>query len=121
MKLQTMKHATIAVLLLAAFLVGCAAPHTVRFDDTKRKTTSAVEVFREGNKPNRAYKEIAEISYNTWRGEDARVLEELLTKAKQLGANAIITSPSQSTGYTFNLFGRSGNKSVWKAIAVVYE
>ena len=121
MEHPTMKHVTIAVLLLSAFLVGCVSPRAVMIDDTKRQPTTSIEVFREGNKPNKAYKEIAEISCNTWSGADAQALKALLTKAKKMGANAIITSPSQGTGYTFNPFGRSGNKSVWKAVAVVYE
>lgn len=116
-----MKHVTIAALLLSAFLVGCVSPRAVMIDDTKRKATTSIEVFRGGDKPKKSYKEIAEISVNTWSGADSQALEALLTKAKEMGANAVITSPSEGTGYTLNPFGRSGNKSVWKAVAVVYE
>lgn len=116
-----MKTPLLSSLCALLFLVGCATPHAVQFDNTKRLPTSSIEVFREGNKPTKPYKEIAEISCNTWRGADAQAMKELVAKARQMGANAIITSPSQGTGYVFNLFGRSGNKSVWKAVAVVYE
>ena len=83
MEHPTMKHVTIAVLLLSAFLVGCVSPRTVMIDDTKRQPTTSIEVFREGNKPNKAYKEIAEISCNTWSGADAQALNRIYAVEKE--------------------------------------
>jgi hypothetical protein len=116
-----MKHIDSIALLTAAFLVGCATPQAVQFDDTKRQPTSSVEVFREGNKPTKTYKEIGEVSHEDYGGEDANAMKHLINKAKQIGANAIILLPRQDTGYAFVPFGRSGNKYIWKAVAVVYE
>jgi len=91
------------------------------FDETKRQPTASVEVFREGNKPTKAYKEIGEVSHEDYGGEDANAMKQLIAKAKQIGANAIIMLPRQDTGYAFVPFGRSGNKYIWKAVALVYE
>ena len=91
------------------------------FDDAKRPATTSVEFYREGNKPTKAYKEIGEISHNDYDGEDTRAMKHLIADAKLIGANAIIMLPRQRTGYVFIPFGRSGNKSIWKAVAVVYE
>jgi hypothetical protein len=116
-----MKLVTIASLLMSAFWVSCATPQAVMFDETKRQPTSSVEVFREGNKPTRAYKEIGEVSHEDYGGEDANAMKKLIAKAKQIGANAILILPRQDTGYAFVPFGRSGNKYIWKAVAVVYQ
>jgi hypothetical protein len=120
-ELQTMKQKAIAAFLISAFLVGCSTPQGVRFDETKRQPTASVEFFREGNKPTKAYKEIGEVTHNDYNGEDKRAMKDLIAQAKQMGANAIIMLPTQGTGYVFVPFGRSGNKSVWKAVAVVYQ
>jgi len=116
-----MKHIIIAALLTSAFLVGCGTPQAVMFDETKRPPTASVDVFREGNKPTKAYKEIGEVSHEDYGGEDANAMKKLMAKAKQIGANAIIMLPRQDTGYAWVPFGRSGNKYIWKAVAVVYE
>src|SRR5690349_17137771 len=110
-----MKTTNIVVLLLTAFLFGCASPQEVMFDETKRQPTTSVDVFREGNKPAKQYKEIGEVSYEDFGGEDAHAMKELIAKAKKIGANGIIMQPRQDTGYNFNMFGRSGNKYLWKA------
>jgi hypothetical protein len=116
-----MKRKAIIAFLISTFLVGCSTPQGVTFDETKRQSTDSVEVFREGNKPTQGYKEIGEVTYNDYDGEDARATKHLIDRAKQMGANAIIMLPTQETGYVFVPFGRSGNKSSWKAIAVVYQ
>ena len=108
-------------LLLIVFLFGCASPQEAMFDNTKRQPTTSVDVFREGNKPQKQYKEIGEVSYEDFGGEDAHAMKELIAKAQKIGANGIIMQPRQDTGYNFKLFGRSGNKYIWKAVAVVYE
>ncbi len=116
-----MKINNIVGLLLSGCLVGCATPQAVLFDETMRPPTASLEVFREGNKPTKAYKEIGEVSHEDYGGEDANAMKKLISKAKQIGANAIIMLPRQDTGYAFVPFGRSGNKYIWKAVAVVFE
>lgn len=116
-----MKSSLLTYAFLPAFLFACATPQDVMFDSTKRDPTASVDVFREGNKPTKSYKEIGEVSYEDFGGEEAHAMRELILKAKRIGANGIIMLPRQDTGYNFNAFGRSGNKYLWKAVAVVYE
>jgi hypothetical protein len=117
-----MKIKPFIVLLLTAFVIGCASTsQEVLFDQAKRKPTTSVDVFREGSKPTKPYKEIGEVSFEEFGGEDARAMKELIAKAQKIGANCIVMLPRQETGYNFNPFGRSGNKYIWKAVAGVYE
>ena len=111
----------IPILLLTALLVGCAAPREVLYDTTPRQSTAAVEVFRDGNKPPKPYSEIGEIAFEDFGGEEPKVMQEIVARAQRLGANAVILQPRTETGYQFNPFGRSGNKFIWKGIAVVYK
>jgi hypothetical protein len=117
-----MKIRTFSSALLVAFLFGCSsAPREVIYDHTQRQRTVAVEVFRDGNKPEKPYKEIGEIAYEDFGGEEPRVMNEMLDRARKLGANALIMQPRVDTDYQFNPFGRSGSRYMYKAIAVVYE
>lgn len=113
----------LCIALFTSFLIlsGCATPQDVMFDSTKRSPTTSVDVVREGQKPEKSYKEIGEVSYEDFGGEDAHAMKELIEHAKKVGADAIVMQPRKDTGYTFNMFGRSGNKYIWKAVAVVYK
>lgn len=42
-------------------------------------------------------------------------------RARLLGADAIMMQPRKDTGYHFNMFGRSGNRYMYKSIAVAYQ
>lgn len=111
----------VVLTLSLVLLTGCAAPREVIYDESAiRKPTTAVEVFRDGVKPEKPYKEIGEIAFEDFGGEEPKVMQEIVTRAKELGANAIIMQPRTATGYQFNPFGRSGDKFLWKGIAVVY-
>ncbi|PYJ80666.1 MAG: hypothetical protein DME22_23710 [Verrucomicrobia bacterium] len=115
---EDMRTKNFAGSILTLFLFGCAAPREVLYDTTKREPTTTVEVFREGNKPAKQYKELGEIAYEDFGGEEPKVLREMIARAKRLGADGIIMQPRQDTGYHFNLFGRSGNKYMYKSIAL---
>lgn len=117
------KRKVLAISILACLVVaGCASsPKEVMYDAGKRPATTSIEVFRDGTKPGKTYKEIGELSCEDFGGEDAKVLKMLIENAKKVGANAIIMQPRQDTGYFFNMFGRSGNKYLWKAVAIAYS
>ncbi len=116
-----MKTTTISTLLLTMFLFGCAAPREVLFDQTKRQPTISVDIFQDGNKPTKQYKEIGVVAFEDFGGEETSVLKLMIERAKHIGADALIIKPREDTGYNFNPFGRSGNKYMFKAIAVVYQ
>lgn len=108
-------------LLALALLMGCAAPRDVLYDATKRAPTQTVDVFRDGAKPEKPVNEIGELAYEDFGGEEPRVMRKMIDRAKRLGANAIIVKPRTDTGYSFNLFGRSGNKYMYRSIVAVYQ
>ena len=116
-----MKMKNLTVLLLALIFFGCAAPREVLYDQTKRQPTKSVEVIREGNKPSQQFKEIGEIAYEDFGGEEPKVLKKMRERARLLGADAIMMQPRKDTGYHFNMFGRSGNRYMYKSIAVAYQ
>jgi hypothetical protein len=107
--------------LFLACLVGCRTPQAVQFDNVKRAPTTELDIYREGQKPTKEYKEIGEVSYEDFGGEDSNAMKHLIEKAKSIGANGIVLIPSRGTGLEFNPFGRSGDKVLWKAIAIVYK
>jgi hypothetical protein len=117
--MKTLQLAVVILTSLAFF--GCGGPQVAMYDEGKRTPSASVEVFRQGNKPTKAFKEIGEISHHDYSGEDARVMRELIKQAKLAGADAIVMQSQEDTGYAFVPFGRSGNKQVWKAIMVVYQ
>jgi len=116
-----MKAPTFIALLFSIFWFGCAAPREVLYDQSVRSPTTSIEVFQGGMKPDKQFKEIGMIAFEDFGGEETAVLQKMIERAKKLGANALILQPRQDTGYSFNLFSRSGNKYMYKALAVVYE
>ena len=116
-----MKMKNLTVLLLALIFFGCAAPREVLYDQTKRQPTKSVEVIREGNKPSKPFKEIGELAYEDFGGEEPKVLKKMLKRARLLGGDAILIQPRKDTGYHFNMFGRSGNRFMFKCIAISYQ
>jgi len=109
------------VILTAGLLCGCHGAKQVLYDSKPRPATTSIEVYQEGQKPERSYKAIAELSSETWAGGDAHAIKAMVERAKSIGAEGLIMLPGRDTGYTFNPFGRSGQKRVWKAVAIVYK
>jgi len=91
------------------------------YDSTKRAPTTTVEIFREGQKPDKSYAEIGELSQEYFVGEDAVVMKGFVEKAKERGANGIIMLPGRDAAYKFDPFGRSGNRYVWHASMIVWK
>jgi hypothetical protein len=77
-----MKNPLISFLASSILLFGCSSPKEVMYDTSKRAPTTDIEVFREGVKPEKPYKEIGEISFESFGGEDAHAMKELVAKAK---------------------------------------
>ena len=67
---------------MALLLFGCAAPREVLYDQAKRLPTTSVEVFREDSKPTKQFKEIGEIAYEDFGGEEPKVLRQMLERAR---------------------------------------
>jgi len=129
MKLLTIARLVAERVLFITLLSGCVSTDVVRFDPTNRPPTleSKVEILIE--KPGRPHKVIARIQI----GPDAFVddyqsqTEELIKRAAELGADAVIVSYSTSlSGYvggtaTTGVYGATGESKFTVGQAIIYE
>jgi hypothetical protein len=101
---------------LVAFVLawGCSAP------GAERRPGALVEVFRDGQKPSKAFKEIGMLTDDGGLGEQGTIEGKFLRKAKRMGANAIIMYPLQKTGAELKGFSLV-DTFLYKASVVVYE
>jgi hypothetical protein len=127
-----------APFLLALILIcGC---RTVIVDATRDEVTTrapknqgdVVEIFR-GEIPSRAHRSIGTVRarvklspYRKHMWPDERVLEKMKSKARELGADALVNvqvEPVTGGGNYLTPDGalRSGNSQVWSATAVVWQ
>lgn len=94
------------------------------FDATPRAATSSVDVFDETTKVTRPYKIIAQLGRNAKPTDSSLIINAIAWRARQMGADAIILLPAQSTGWKVN--NRWGNPSVeqtepiYNANAIIY-
>lgn len=109
-----MRIKLVSACVMLLFLIGCGTPNVALFD-------SSVQVFHEGQRPDRPYREIGELTKEYFTGEDAVVLADFVKQAHAHHADAIIVLPGRDVGYQFNPFGRSGNRYVWRAAMIVWE
>jgi hypothetical protein len=107
-------------LLFACFLSGCATTDKIVLDSAPRPPTTNVDVFKDGTKPTRPFKEIAELSYLGPREDELKALTRFLGEAKKMGGDGVLFYVEyggvkgggtlfQSTAYVF------------KAKVIVYE
>lgn len=109
----------IAFVFCLGFL-GCST-HELAYDNIKRKSTTSLDIYRDGIKPTKPYKEIAELTYVGFADEEPNAKTDLAKRAKKLGANGLMFLPREDTGYQFNFGAKSGKGANFKAIAIVYE
>jgi len=91
------------------------------YDNTKRESTTTLDIFQDGNKPTKPYKEIAELTYVGFTDEEPDAKADIVKHAKKLGANGLIFVPPIRTGYQFNFGAKSGQGCNFKGIAVIYQ
>ena len=112
---------TLLLSLVAAFFVGCASPDG-QHDSVKRKPATQIDTFRDGQKPTRAYKEIATLADDAREVEEPQIEAKMIQKAKRMGGNAIIFEPKSRSGAEFTgFFSTLSNTYLYKARVVVYE
>lgn len=109
------------VLALVSLLwfTGCASTDEVITDSTKRQSTASIDVFKDGQTPNRQFKPIAELSFLGPREEELRAQKFFTGRAEKLGGNAIV--------FTVAPAGQKGGgiafstAFLFKGLVVVYE
>ncbi len=118
----TMRTQITITLLGCILMASCVtSPNDTVFDNKKRAPTTAVEIIRDGQKPEKPYTEIGELSQEYFVGEDAVVMKGFVETAKKRGADAIVMLPGRDAAYKFDPFGRSGNRYVWHATTIVWK
>ena len=110
---------TLLLSFVLALLVGCASSGG-QYDNIKRKPTTQVDIFRDGQKPTRAYKEIGLLTDDGGLVEQRGIEAKLIRKAKRMGANAIIFQPLTKSGGELKGFSVV-DTYVYRALVIVYE
>jgi hypothetical protein len=97
---------------LALLLMGCAGvPST---------PTHQIELFRDGQTPMRAYREIRLLTDDGGLGEQGQIEEKFIDKAKRLGGDALIIHPVAHTGAELKGFALV-ETYLYKASVIVYD
>src|SRR6266487_1150554 len=110
---------TLLAALISAALLGCHTPE-VQYDSTKRQSTTDVELFRDGRKPAKAYKEIAMISDKAQLVDQPNIESDFIKKAKRMGGNALILYPPEKDGGKLGWFAIV-DMYIFKASVLVYS
>ena len=130
--------------LLLFMLVGCASPSTqkdaekpppkaarvelVVYDPTPRQKTSRLDVYDKAP-PQRPYKVIALLTCEGAVDQEAVMTTAILYRARQLGADGVMTAEAQGYKEVDVVIGRPGwrfgrsdnNRCIFRARAIVYE
>lgn len=107
-----MRSAALAIFALALFLIqGCA---------TTNSQPQHVEIFRDGEKPPRTYKEIGILTDDGGLGEQGEIEAQMIKRAKGNGADALIFEKLTQTGDELKGFGLQ-KTYLFKAHMVVYQ
>lgn len=107
-------------LFIAFILVGCQSSAT--YDGPKQARTDRVDIFRDGAKPDRKYRELGMIADDGRKEEQPGIEAKMIKKAKRMGGNAIIFLPLEQSGEELRpFFAGIAAAYVYKAIVVAYE
>jgi hypothetical protein len=114
---------TISTFIVAALLLslvsGCASHPLKGYDGVGRQPKSDIDVYEDGNVPNKRYKIIMEFSAKGDGGKEAKIHRSFIEQAKKYGGDAIILKPNQG-GFSAGIMGAKSINS-YSAIAVVYQ
>jgi hypothetical protein len=113
-----MKQTFLTAIFLAVFL-GCGTPK-VAYDSTKRPPTTEIDIFRDGQKPTKAYKEIGMVTDDGKIVEQPNIGSKFIKKAKSMGGNAIIMYAPTRCGQELSGFGLV-DTYLYKASVLTYE
>lgn len=105
------------------FVLGCASTDKVVFDTTPRPPTTSVDVYKDGKKPDRKYKEIAEMTYLAKREKELHAQRQFIEEARKIGGNGILMTVADAGVRGGGSMYGHGVKSVWlfKSKVIVYE
>ncbi len=102
---------------------GCASTDEMILDSKTRAPTTTVEVFKDGKRPPRWSKEIAELTFLGPREDELRAQRRFIERAKELGGNGVVFSIVEAgekgggSAYGFAV----STAWVFKGVVVVFE
>jgi hypothetical protein len=120
-----MKFSTVIALALisvtAVLLTGCETPNAG--GPTAAVPTAQVEVFHDGTKPAKPFKEIGTLTDDGKEEEQAEIEAKMIKKAQKMGGHAIIfAAPKQSGMEAAGPFSFAAKFTfLYKGTVVVYE
>ena len=111
----------LALVVMAALTSGCASTDRVILDSTKRTPTTNVDVYKVGEKPKQAFKEVARLSFMGPREDELKALKHFIGEGKKLGANGILLDQTEDGGMRGGFNGGFKSTFVFKATAIAYQ
>jgi hypothetical protein len=112
-----------SALILSGMLGLLAGCETTSSQTGGPQAASNVEVFRDGAKPSRDYKEIRVLTDDGRENEQKEIETKMIAKAAKLGGNAIIFDKPKQSGVEAQpfSFGRFDLTYLYKGAVVVYQ
>jgi hypothetical protein len=93
------------------------------YDTANRTSTTELEVFDEAKKLERPHKVIALLTAEGAANEEGDLVNAMMFKARQLGANAVVMLPPDrpNAGVVFNNILQPADRRVFRGNAVVFS
>lgn len=88
-------------------------------DGIVRQPKTQIDVYSDGRKPEKRFKEIFLLSAEGGTNDEAGKYKEFIERAKKVGADGVILSTKEA-GSSYGPFG-GGTRFFFKGTAVVYE
>lgn len=110
----------IASLLVVGVLIPCLAAST---KPPKRTPTSEVKLFRDGDLPSEAVKELAVYTDDGGLDEEEAIVRKFIQKAKKAGADVLVLEPLRSSGVEPKPFSFGAYRATYayRAFAYYYD
>jgi hypothetical protein len=121
MKIQMCLRSLSLVILGTALLVCSVGCETGKSRSPGRTPTTEIDVYRDGQKPQKNYKELKLLTDDGRVEEQQGIEGRMIKKAKAMGGNAIIFHPLIESGGEGQPFGGWKKTYFFKASVVVYE
>lgn len=108
----------LTIVIFSLVIAGCTSYSSYE----NLPPTSKLDIFREGAKPDRKYREVGMLGDDGRKAEQPAIEGKMIKKAKAMGGNAIIFMPLEASGseLTPGMIGLATTYA-YKGIVVVYE
>ena len=83
---------------------------------TKPIKSPLIQVFQEGQTPDKPYEKVRVLTYADWPGKETKAMNYFIRKAEKEKADAIIMLASEGGG-----IGGLGYKKPWRAMAIKWK